>query len=288
MRWAAAVVASAIVLVGCGGSSSSSHADGSVEVVASFYPVAYAARRVGGPSVRVRDLTPSGVEPHDLEITTREVDRMEDADLVLYVGGGFQPAVEDVAKRWVDDPVDVRPASVRASDDPHFWLDPIAYRQSVDLVATALTARGVDGVAARRDAFDAQLTALDRDMRTTLSGCDRTTIVTSHAAFDHLARRYGLREEPITGLSPESEPDAGRMASIADLVTRTGTTTIFTEELVSPRVADALAREAGVTTAVLNPLEGLSASERRAGDDYVSVMRRNLATLASALGCQQS
>jgi zinc transport system substrate-binding protein len=89
-------------------------------------------------------------------------------------------------------------------------------------------------------------------------------------------------------LSPESEPDAGRLASIADLVTRTGTTTIFTEELVSPRVADALAREAGVTTAVLNPLEGLSASERRAGDDYVSVMRRNLATLASALGCQQS
>jgi len=288
MRWAAAVVASAIVLVGCGGSSSSSHADGSVEVVASFYPVAYAARRVGGPSVRVRDLTPSGVEPHDLEITTREVDRMEDADLVLYVGGGFQPAVEDVAKRWVGDPVDVRPASVRDGDDPHFWLDPVAYRQSVDLIATALTARGVDGVAARRDAFDAQLTALDRDMRTTLSGCDRTTIVTSHAAFDHLARRYGLREEPITGLSPESEPDAGRMASIADLVTRTGTTTIFTEELVSPRVADALAREAGVTTAVLNPLEGLSASERRAGDDYVSVMRRNLATLASALGCQQS
>jgi zinc transport system substrate-binding protein len=288
MRWAAAVVASAIVLVGCGGSSSSSHADGSVEVVASFYPVAYAARRVGGPSVRVRDLTPSGVEPHDLEITTREADRMEDAHLVLHGAGRSQPAVAAVAKRGVADPGGVRPASVRTSDDPHFWLDPIAYRQSVDLVATALTARGVDGVAARRDAFDAQLTALDRDMRTTLSGCDRTTIVTSHAAFDHLARRYGLQEEPITGLSPESEPDAGRMASIADLVTRTGTTTIFTEELVSPRVADALAREAGVETAVLNPLEGLSASERRAGDDYVSVMRRNLATLASALGCQQS
>ena len=257
-----------------------------MDVVASFYPVAYAAQRVGGPSVKVHDLTPAGVEPHDLEITTREVDRMEDADLVLYVGGGFQPAVEDVAKRWVDDPVDVRPASVRASDDPHFWLDPVVYRESVDVIARALATRGVDGVPARRRAFDDELAALDREMRATLSTCDRRTIVTSHAAFDHLATRYGLREEPITGLSPESEPDAGRMASLADLVGRTGTTTIFTESLVSPRVARALAREAGVRTAVLNPLEGLSASERRAGDDYVSVMRRNLAMLASALGCR--
>jgi zinc transport system substrate-binding protein len=285
MRWAAAVIASAIVLAGCGRSRSPA-ADARVGVVASFYPVAYAAQRVGGPSVTVHDLTPAGVEPHDLEITTREVDRMEDADLVLYVGGGFQPAVEDVAKRWVDDPVDVRPASVRKSNDPHFWLDPAAYRASVDLIAKALAARGVDGATARRDAFDDELAALDRDIRATLSTCDRTTIVTSHAAFDHLAKRYGLREEPITGLSPESEPDAGRMATLASLVKRTGTTTIFTEELVSKRVAEALAREAGVRTAVLNPLEGLSASERRAGDDYVSVMRRNLATLASALGCR--
>jgi zinc transport system substrate-binding protein len=287
MRWAVAVVASAIVVAGCGGSRAPD-AGGRVDIVASFYPVAYAARRVGGPSVRVHDLTPAGVEPHDLEITTREVDRMEDADVVLYVGGGFQPAVEDVARRWVDRPVDVRPASVRNSDDPHFWLDPVAYRASVDVIAKAIAARGVGGVTARRDAFDGELAALDRDMRAALSTCDRTTIVTSHAAFDHLAKRYDLREEPITGLSPESEPDAGRMATLASLVRRTGTTTIFTEELVSPRVADALAREAGVRTAVLNPLEGLSAPERRAGDDYVSVMRRNVATLASALGCRSS
>jgi zinc transport system substrate-binding protein len=285
MRLAVAVVASAIVVAGCGGSRAPD-AGGRVDVVASFYPVAYAAQRVGGPSVRVHDLTPAGVEPHDLEITTREVDRMEDADVVLYVGGGFQAAVEDVAKRWVDAPIDVRPASVRDSDDPHFWLDPIAYRASVDVIANALASRGVGGVAARRDAFDSELAALDRNMRATLSTCDRTTIVTSHAAFDHLAKQYGLREEPITGLSPESEPDAGRMAALASLVKRTGTTTIFTESLVSPRVARALAREAGVKTAVLNPLEGLSASERRAGDDYVSVMRRNLATLASALACR--
>jgi zinc transport system substrate-binding protein len=287
MRWAVAVVASAIVVAGCGGSRAPD-AGGRVDIGASFYPVAYAARRVGGPSVRVHALTPAGLEPHDLEITTREVDRMEDADVVLYVGGGFQPAVEDVARRWVDRPVDVRPASVRNSDDPHFWLDPVAYRASVDVIAKAIAARGVGGVTARRDAFDGELAALDRDMRAALSTCDRTTIVTSHAAFDHLAKRYHLREEPITGLSPESEPDAGRMATLASLVRRTGTTTIFTEELVSPRVADALAREAGVRTAVLNPLEGLSASERRAGDDYVSVMRRNVATLASALGCRSS
>lgn len=284
MRYIVSFAVAVAVVAGCGRSGSSG-TDGRVRVVAAFYPVAEAARRVGGPGVHVDDLTPAGVEPHDLELTSREVDRLEDADVVLYVGGGFQPAVETVARKRGRAAIDVRPAAVRGSDDPHFWLDPVLYREAVDAVARALSAR-VAGVPARQRAFDAQLQALDREMRATLSSCARKVIVTSHAAFGHLATRYGLRQESIAGVSPEAEPDADRLASLARLVERTGTTTIFTESLVSPRVADALAREAGVRTAVLDPLEGLSASERRAGDDYVSVMRRNLATLAAALGCR--
>lgn len=284
-RVAAIVTLAGLVVVGCGRAGSGSGGDdGRVRVVAAFYPVAEAARRVGGAGVRVDDLTPAGVEPHDLELTSKQVDRIEDADVVLYVGGGFQPAVEKLATRRGARAVDVRPAAVRTSDDPHFWLDPALYRDAVDTIARTLATK-VTGVASRRQAFDAELDTLDRDMRSTLSTCERTVLVTSHAAFGHLATRYGLRQESIAGLSPEAEPNADRLASLAKLVVRTGTTTVFTEELVSPRVADALAREAGVRTAVLNPLEGLTAPERRAGDDYVSVMRRNLSTLASALGC---
>jgi zinc transport system substrate-binding protein len=119
-----------------------------------------------------------------------------------------------------------------------------------------------------------------------MAECDRRVIVTAHAAFGYLAARYGLTQEPIAGVSPEAEPDPKRLAQLAELVRREGVTTVFTEELVSPRVADTLAREVGVKTAVLNPLEGLTASEQSAGQSYVSVMDRNLQVLRAALGCR--
>ena len=110
-------------------------------------------------------------------------------------------------------------------------------------------------------------------------------IVTAHEAFGHLAQRYGLRQEGVAGLSPDAEPDAQRIGQLTDLVKRDGVTTVFTEELVSPRIAKTLAREAGVRTETLNPLEGLTDRELRRGDDYVSVMDANLAKLHRALGC---
>jgi len=89
----------------------------------------------------------------------------------------------------------------------------------------------------------------------------------------------------VAGLSPDAEPDAQRLGQLADLVKRLGVTTVFTEELVSPRIADTLARDAGITTQTLNPLEGLTDRELRRGDDYLSVMHQNLTKLRTALGC---
>jgi zinc transport system substrate-binding protein len=109
--------------------------------------------------------------------------------------------------------------------------------------------------------------------------------VTGHEAFGHLARRYGLRQEGVAGLSPDAEPDAQRIGQLTDLVKRLDVTTIFTEELVSPRIATTLAREAGVHTETLNPLEGLTDRELHRGDDYVSVMDTNLTKLQAALSC---
>ena len=131
----------------------------------------------------------------------------------------------------------------------------------------------------------ARLDALDREYRSRLTHCARDVIVTSHAAFGYLSRRYGLQQEPISGLSPDAEPTPQHLADLRALVERDGVTTIFTEELVSPKVAQTLAEETGATTAVLNPLESLTPDEMSAGDDYVSVMRENLTELRAALGC---
>jgi zinc transport system substrate-binding protein len=262
---------------------------GAISVVASFYPLFEVADRVGGSRAAVTNLTPAGVEPHDLELTTREVDALLDADVVLYLGGGFQPAIEDVLADREGVTVDLLEAGPMTSGhDPHIWLDPHVMLAIVDRVKSAMAGADPPGAPTYRanaEAYRTELEGLAEEFDTRLADCDRDIIVTSHDAFGHLARRYGLRQEAITGVSPESEPDPRRLDEVASLVEAEGVTTIFTETLVSPAVAETLAGEAGVRTAVLDPIEGLTAEQEAAGEDYPSVMRRNLAELREALGC---
>jgi zinc transport system substrate-binding protein len=263
-----------------------------VRVVASFYPLYEMARRVGGDRAEVANLTAVGVEPHDLELSPAQVDRIQDADLVLYLGRGFQPALEKAVKRAKGKAVDLLASAPLFKEgnepDPHVWLDPVLMARLVEEVEAAFA--GVDDAsraafAANGAAYRSELAALDSDFHAGLSGCARRVIVTSHEAFGYLARRYGLEQQAIAGVSPESEPAPQHLAELADLVRRSGTTTVFSEELVSPKVAETLAREAGVATAALNPVEGLSEDEQASGTTYLSVMRDNLATLKMALGC---
>lgn len=253
--------------------------DGRPRVVAGFARLAEVAGAVGGDRVRVIDLTPPGAEPHDVELSSREVDAVDDADLVVYLGGGFQPALAEAARR-ARRRLDLLHADERR--DPHIWLDPVRLSEAVGEVQRALAAAdpgGAAGYGRRAGAFRAELAGLDAELRAGLATCRRRTIVTAHAAFRYLARRYGLVQVAVTGVSPEAEPDPSRLADLADRVRREGLTTVFTEKLVSPRVAAALAREAGVAVAVLDPLEG------RLPAGYAAAMRANLAVLRTALGC---
>src|SRR6476661_9431760 len=254
-------------------------------VVASFYPIAWAAQQVGGNRVAVTNLTPAGAEPHDLELTPDQIDEVLDAKVVFELGRGFQPAVEDAAEQRDGATVEFLP---RGTTDPHIWLDPIRMASIVRTVQRELTKADPNGRAlyARNAArVLGELDALDTRYRDGLAHCERSVIVTAHEAFGHLAKRYGLRQEGVAGLSPDAEPDARRIGQLTDLVKRMGVTTIFTEELVSPRIAHTLAREAGVRTETLNPLEGLTDRELHRGGDYVSVMDTNLTKLQAALGC---
>jgi zinc transport system substrate-binding protein len=280
--WLAGVVAAAVVV---GLSVGTAVAVSKRSVVAAFYPVAYAAQRVGGNRVDVTNLTPAGAEPHDLELTPEQIDAILDADVVLDLGQGFQPAVEKAADQRDGPTVSLLPAHTR---DPHIWLDPIRMEGIVQRVQRALTKVDPLGRAAyarNADRFVAELDALHARYTQGLATCTRTVIVTAHEAFGHLASRYGLRQEGVAGLSPDAEPDAQRLGRLADLVKRLGVTTVFTEELVSPRIADTLAREAGVKTDTLNPLEGLTDREVSRGANYITVMDQNLAKLRRALDC---
>jgi zinc transport system substrate-binding protein len=294
-------VAAGLLASACGSDATSASATGGkLHVVASFYPLAEAASQVGGSDVQVDNLTPPGSEPHDLELSTKEVDAVEGADLVVLLGRGFQPVVEESAQRRpkgttlsVLDTLDVGTGTVAEEGesggvDPHVWLDPNGMHRIVAAMTDSLTAVAPAKKAAferRAAAYENQLDDLAGRFAAGLKSCQTKTIVTSHAAFGWLARSYGLEQEAISGISPEQEPDPRRLATLVDLVKKRHVTTIFTETLVSPKVADTLAREAGVKTDVLDPLEGLTKDRVSAGDDYVSVMDDNLARLRAALDC---
>lgn len=255
------------------------------QVVASFYPLAEAAERIGGDRVRVANLTPAGAEPHDLELTPRALDQLLDADLVLYLGAGFQPAIEEALPDVEGDVVDALDGLPLHDDesDPHVWLDPVLWASVVRRVGDALERAQPDGASdhgEREAVYLADIQEVHSEYEKALRSCERDLLVTAHEAFGYLAERYDLREEPIAGISPEAEPDPKRMAGLADLVADEDVTTIFTETLVSPKVAESLARQAGVKTAVLDPLE----SEPDGG--YAAGMRANLQALSKGLGCR--
>ncbi len=258
-------------------------------MVAAFYPLAYAAERIGAPAFDVRNLTPPGAEPHDLELTPREVARIQDASVVLYLSHGFQPAVSKAVEQARGTKVDILaglPLHLHPADgaeagltaDPHVWLDPILFARVANSIGTALGHPSIALVADQRK--------LDGEYREGLRDCKRHEIVTSHAAFGYLAARYGLEQVSITGLTPEAEPTPQQLAHVIQIVRRTHATTVFFETLVSPRLADTVAGEVGARTAVLDPIEGLTPAEQKLGDNYLTLMRRNLAALRKALACR--
>ena len=305
----ALAVAPLVLVAACGDAGTNASgpgkgSDGVPSVVASFYPLEFVAERIGGPWVSVENLTPPGVEPHDVELTPKDVTKVADADLVIYLEG-FSPAVDDAVSQSASDEAgfdvgryadldltytpleegEVTPDGAGAAD-PHFWLDPTR-------LADVATALGEDF--ARRDPANAtayrasaatlvaELDGLDTEFRTGLAQCRTRELVTGHAAFGYLAERYDLHQEGVAGVSPDVEPDAATLRDLSAHVRDAGVTTVYSESLVSPALAETVAREAGARVAVLDPLEGITGVSR--GHDYLEVMRANLATLRAGQEC---
>lgn len=291
IRLIAALLLAASACSGSGGGS------GMPEVVAAFYPLADAAQAIGGSGVIVHDLTPAGVEPHDVELKPSDFGRLRSADLILYLGGGFQPALVDAIDALPDrrNAIDLLEGlPLLPSDepdqpsDPHVWLDPLHMGRIVLEITSEMVVRAPfleDPLQTNTQRYLDMLDELHEDYERTLSTCRRREIVTAHAAFGYLAARYGLEQIPIA-ISPEVEPTPRQLEDVARLARDHGVTTIYFEPLVSRRVVETVARSVGAKTAVLNPIEGLTDEEQRSGDNYLSLMRANLAALAEGLDCK--
>ena len=297
------------LLTGCGTQPADTAAgDGRLRVLTSFYPMYDFACKIGGDCIDVTNMVPSGTEPHDWEPSTNDLKNLEKADVFIYNGADMEPWADDLLVSR-SDTLRVVEASenveLRTTDgehehahehegadhhhgdfDPHVWLDPENAKIEMEAIRDALCAADPENSTVFQSNYEkyaAELDALDAEFREKLAPLPNRTIVVAHEAFGYLCDAYGLTQVGIEGLSPDSEPDPGRMAEVIDFVREHSISTIFFEELVSPKVAETIASETGAQAKMLSPLEGLSDEQAAAGADYFSVMHDNLAALMEAL-----
>lgn len=297
------------LLTGCGTQPADTAAgDGRLRVLTSFYPMYDFACKIGGDCIDVTNMVPSGTEPHDWEPSTNDLKNLEKADVFIYNGADMEPWADDLLVSR-SDTLHVVEASenveLRTTDgehehayehedadhhhgdfDPHVWLNPENAKIEMEAIRDALCAADPENSTVFQSNYEkyaAELDTLDAEFREKLAPLPNRTIVVAHEAFGYLCDAYGLTQVGIEGLSPDSEPDPGRMAEVIDFVREHSISTIFFEELVSPKVAEAIASETGAQAKMLSPLEGLSDEQAAAGADYFSVMHDNLAALMEAL-----
>ena len=170
--------------------------------------------------------------------------------------------------------------------DPHVWVSPKSALKMAENIKNGF----IQADPANRTVYEAnyeklrqELAALDAKFRESIAKAPKKEIVVSHNAFGYLARDYGLTQMPIMGLSPDAEPTAQDLKRISDFIKEHGVKYILFEELVSGRVAKMLANDLGIETLVLNPLEGLTEKQAKAGENYVTMMESNLQNLLKAL-----
>lgn len=261
-----------------------------IAVAASFYPLYFFAREIGKEKTETVNLTPSGVEPHEWEPNARDIASIEKINLLIANGAGFEPWLDKMTENLAEK--NVRTVKVAEGltiqSDPHIWLDPLLAKQQVVKITQALT--DVDSLnsafyRANGKKLEEKLGQLNEMFKTGLKNCSKKTIVTSHDAFGYVARRYGLKQLAIAGLSPDQEPTPQELAQTVQFAKTHGVKYIFFETLVSPRLAETIAKEIGAQTLVFDPIEGLIRQDQSAGHDYFSVQQENLNHLQIALEC---
>jgi len=296
------VLAVAVILilgawfVGKNNSTPQKAASSKLSVITSFYPLFFFSAEIAGDRAEVKNITPSGVEPHDFEPTAQDIAQIEKSNLLILNGG-----VEAWAEKIKDT---IKVTTIVAGEglftqqieeegevvsDPHIWLSPRLAKFESKKILEGLIKVDSQNSSYYQDqekVLEEELDSLDQKYKEGLKNCQTKDFITSHAAFGYLASEYGLNQVPISGVSPDSEPSVKDLADLADFARINSVKYIFFESLVSPKLAKTLASEIGAQTLVLDPLEGLSDDDIAAGKNYFTVMEDNLKNLQTALQCQ--
>lgn len=271
-----------------------------LKINTSFYPLYFFTTQIAGQDAAVRNITPAGAEPHDYELTGQDISAIESGQLLI-INGHLEPwarkVQDDLISRGqallvITDGLDLRDyldEDGNLSKDPHIWLDPQLAITIVDKILNSLSQLDPlhkENYNARASVLKQKLADLHGQFKSVLANCEQTSFITSHTAFYYLGAEYGLKQIGISGLSPDIEPTPKEMLSITKFAKQNNVKYIFFESLVSPKLAQTIAKEVGATTLVLNPLEGIPQSDIDAGKDYFSEMSSNLSNLRIALQCQ--
>lgn len=289
-----------IFLVAC---SNQKNADGKLNIVTTFYPVYEFTKQVAGDEASVELLIGAGTEPHDYEPSAKAVATIQDADAFVYENENMETWVPDLLKTLKNKEEKVikatgnmllLPGGEEEEDhdhgeeghhheyDPHVWLSPKRAIKMVEHIRDSLSKAYPDKKATfekNAAAYVKKLEALDKEFEDGLANAKQKSFVTQHAAFNYLALDYGLKQVPISGLSPDSEPSASRLAELTEYIKKNKIKYIYFEENASQALASTLAKETGVELDVLNPLESLTEEQTKDGADYISIMQANLKAL---------
>lgn len=295
------LILSTVVLAACSSKTAESTSESQgkkISVYTSFYAMYDLTSKIGGDKIQLTNLVPAGTEPHEWEPTPKDIANLEKADTLVYNGAGMEAWTEKVLNSIKNK----RLVAVEASKnlnlldntdkdedlkyDPHVWLNPMFAKKQMETIKNALVS--VDS--ANKDYYEKNYTEnikklddLDKEYKDTVAKFSKKDIVVAHQAFGYICNAYGLKQIAIEGLNADSEPSPAKMAEITRFAKENNVKYIFFEELISPKVADAIAKEVGAKTEVLNPLEGLEEKDIQAGKEYFSVMRGNLEVLKKAL-----
>jgi len=306
-----AVASCVLALSACGGSSTQSDTNKTqITVAASFYPIEEILRQVGGTYINVVELTPAGEGAHDVQLTAKQLNVLSSASALFYISDGFQPDVEKAVASLPNTvvPIDLLQSvtlldvvaqldgtegetdgEVLASGkDPHVWLDPanmIAMTTAVADSLSQLSPNFATQFSTAAKSYIAELQTLVTEIDTHLATCESRVLVTSHRAFAYLAKRANLRQVAIAGVNPEEEPSAKNLEAIATFARTNRVSTIFFETLLPADLAKTLADKVGATADLLNPVEGISGTDIKAGASYISIQRDNLSRITKGLRC---
>ena len=266
-----------------------------LKIVTSFYPLLEFTKQIGGNRVEVSSLVPIGIEPHDFDPTIRQIQNAETADILIYNGAGLEKWIEKInVKSKVDASQNLSLLNSNGEDksgmyDPHVWLDPVLAKGQVESIRNALM--NADPLNAKyysenANKFIEKLGKLDDDIRGELLDCKKHDFISFHNSFSYFAKRYGLNQHSIYGLSPEGEILPQKLQQIIQLAKDKAINTIYSESLIDPRFANVVAEEIpNGKVMVLSPIEGINQKEQNQGIGYLDKMYENIKSLRIGLEC---